>query len=127
MALLNAKDSERLTMAKILWLATVSPNSIPHLVPVWFVLNESKLYICTSEKSEKFSHIKGNCNVAFALEDGISPVSGNGKVIIRKPNEKNDILVIRKFKEKIDWNILTDKQYTILLEIEITKLLMRKN
>ena len=42
MALLNAKDSERLTMAKILWLATVSPNSIPHLVPVWFVLNESK-------------------------------------------------------------------------------------
>ncbi len=127
MMLLNSEDNKRLTNSKILWISTVSKNLIPHLVPVWHVLDNSKIYICIGEHSVKFHNIKGNPKVAFALEDGVNPLDGTGKAIFRNPDVDKDEAVIRKFKEKYDWDISTDKDYTILVEIEISKLFMRKN
>lgn len=125
--LLEPVESERLTNAKIIWLSTVSKDLIPHLVPIWFVLNDSKLFICTESKSVKVRNMLNNPIVAFSLEDGIRPLAGVGKVIfIRKPDEKKDSTVIKKFKDKYDWNILQDEQYNNLIEIEIEKLLFRQ-
>ena len=125
MALLNSSDAERLTKEKNLWLSTVSSESIPHIVPIWFVLHESKLYICTGKHSIKAKHIRNNPNIAFALEHGINPVSGIGKCIIKDIKTINSS-IITKFKEKYDWDITTDKDYTLLIEIEIEKMLLRK-
>ena len=125
--LLEPVESERLTNAKIIWLSTVSKDLIPHLVPIWFVLNESKLFICTESKSVKIRNMQNNSNIAFSLEDGITPLVGVGKAIfIGKPDEKKNSSVIKQFKDKYDWNILQDEQYNNLVEIEINKLLFRQ-
>lgn len=127
MSVLNSQDSERLINSKILWISTVSKNLTPHLVPVWHVLDHSKIYICIGKHSVKFHNIKGNHNVASALEDGINPLAGTGRAVFRNPNVDQDKVIIQKFKEKYDWDISTDKDYTMLVEIEISKLFMRKN
>lgn len=125
MTLLTSSDTERLIKEKNIWISTVSNESIPHLVPIWFVLHDSKLYICTSDQSKKAKHIKNNPKIAFALEDGINPVSGIGTCFIKNKNTI-DPLIIAKFKEKYDWDITTDNDYTLLVEIEIKRILMRK-
>ena len=126
MPLLNHEQTKRLDESKILWLATVSRYFVPHMVPIWFILHKSKLYICTEESSVKVKHLKNNPNLAFSLENGINPLSGQGKVLKRLPDQNKDSQIIKKFKEKYDWDITTDKQYNTLLEIEITKILMQK-
>ena len=123
---MKSEDQKRLSNAKIIWISTVSNNLIPHLVPVWFVMIDSKIYVCTEEKSVKVKNLKENSNLAFSLEDGINPLIGNGKAIVRYPDKNKDSLLIKGFKEKYGWDITTDEQYDILLEIKITKLLFRK-
>ena len=126
MSLLNLEETKRLEESKILWFTTVSKKSIPHMVPIWSVFHESKLYVCTEDSSIKIKHLKNNPHLAFSLEDGINPLSGQGKALIRLPDQNKDSLIIKKFKDKYDWDITIDKQYTTLLEIEITNILMRK-
>lgn len=123
---LSDEERKRLNKEKIIWFATVSQKSIPHLVPVWFVFNETKIYVCTSDSSVKVKHLKNNPNIAFSLEDGMHVLSGNGKTTIRLPNINKDSFIIHEFKKKYDWDISTDKEYNLLLEITITNLLMRK-
>lgn len=107
--------SSRLKKEKNLWIATVRPNTKPHLVPVWFIWDKINFYICISGKSVKYENIVQNGAVSLSLEDGSAPVicEGIAEVIERPWPEP----VLLDFKRKYDWDIRTDKEYDALVRI----------
>ena len=115
-----AKPRDRLESAQNVWIATVRPGGRPHLVPVWFVVDAGRWYVCTAPDSVKARNLQSNPNVALALEDGSNPhiVEGEARPVEPTPG------VVRKFKAKYDWDITTDTQYTQVFEVVVKKKLM---
>jgi len=114
-----AKDG-RLDSAQNVWVATVRPDGRPHLVPVWFVVDGGRWYICTAPDSVKARNLQTNSRIALALEDGSDPhiVEGEARVVEPGP------AVVRKFKEKYDWDIAEEAHYTQVFEVTVMKRVM---
>src|SRR3974377_1965832 len=112
---LNPQVERRLQTEQNLWLATVRPNSTPHLVPIWFVWVAGKIYFCTEAASIKVRNLIKNPKVSIALEDGSKPlvIEGRARPIGAAPKP-----VIEAFKKKDDWNISPDSEYNQVVEIE---------
>lgn len=108
------QDRARLENAHNLWLATVRPNHAPHLVPIWFVFAQEKIYLCTARDSVKARNISHNSRVAFSLEDGNDPlvVQGDAKILTAAPSA-----VRARFQEKYSWDIRRDPTYNCVIEI----------
>ena len=111
---------QRLRDERNIWLATVRPNSVPHLIPIWFVWHDEKIYICTGADSVKIRNLKENPRVALALEDGSTPImlEGMARLLAR---ETAPAEVVALFQSKYNWNVLTDDEYTIVIEVTPTK------
>ncbi len=113
--ILNPQVERRLQTEQNLWLATVRPNSTPHLVPIWFVWVSGKIYLCTGADSVKVRNLMQNPHVSIALEDGAHPLVIEGLAqpigVVPKP-------VIAAFMKKYDWNISNDSEYNQVVEIE---------
>ena len=84
-------------------------------MPIWFVWHAGRMYFCTSADSVKARNIAANPNVSVALEDGSTPIviEGQARSIGQAPQG-----VIDAFQGKYDWDITTDRQYTLVIEIE---------
>jgi hypothetical protein len=89
-------------------------------VPVWFVVDDDRWYICTAPDSVKARNLQVNPQIALALEDGAHPhiVEGAARAVTASPS------VARKFKDKYDWDITTDAQYTTVFEVVVKKTVM---
>ena len=113
----------RLQNQKNMWVSTVRPDGRPHLTPIWFAVYEEKWYFVTSPQAVKARNLQQNPRVALALEDGSDPlvVEGVARPVAASPE------VIRLFKEKFDWDITTDSQYSAVFEVEVTKRVMGKD
>src|SRR3989337_2091742 len=96
-----AKDG-RLDSAQNVWVATVRPDGRPHLVPVWFVVDGGRWYICTAPDSVKARNLQTNSRIAV------------------EPNPA----VVRKVKEKYDWDIAEEAHYTQVFEVVVKKRVM---
>ncbi len=95
--------NDRLAKERNVWIVTVRRDGRPHMVPVWFVWFESKIYVCIEPESVKGRNILLNRNVALALEDGSHPVICEGHAgVVEKPWPAS---VARTFDEKYDGNI----------------------
>jgi len=103
--------------AKNVWVATVRPGGRPHLVPVWFVVDGGKWYLCTAPGSVKARNLKANPRIALALEDGSNPYVVEGEARAVEPNPA----VVRRFKAKYDWDIATDSYYTQVFEVVVRR------
>lgn len=116
---LSTKIISRLGEEKNIWLASVHPNSKPHLVPVWFIWEDETFFICIYSGSVKFLNISQNESVSIALENGTKPAicEGISERIDRPWPEK----IVKKFKKKYDWDIQTDKEYDALIRISPQK------
>jgi PPOX class probable F420-dependent enzyme len=112
-------NDPRLLTEKNIWLATVRPDGRPHLVPIWFIWLNEKVYICTEGKSVKIKNIQANPRVSVALENGSQPAIGEGTAVILQPPYAGDI--IAEFKHKYDWDITQDASYNVLVEITPAK------
>jgi pyridoxine/pyridoxamine 5'-phosphate oxidase len=106
--------------ARNVWFATVRPDGRPHLVPIWFVVDGDRWYICTNPGSVKARNLKANSSVSLALEDGDRPfvVEGQARPV--------DVTagVADKFRAKYDWDITSDSEYTQLIEITVSRQLL---
>ncbi len=114
------RQDPRLDTDRNVWLATVRPDGRPHLVPIWFVVEGGRWYICTSPDSVKARNLQANPAVMLALEDGTNPhvVEGVARAVRPAP------AVVRKFKEKFNWDITADAEYGAVFEIEVTRQVM---
>lgn len=119
--MLKPEDRTRLQTAPNIWLASVRANGTPHLVPIWFVWLDDKLFFCTARQSVKARNIRANPSVALALEDGNDPVvlEGEAKILEDVPDA-----VAQSFKQKYDWNIHGDDTYDAVIEITPQRVLL---
>ena len=110
------QDSDRrLATQRNIWIATVRPDHRPHMAPVWFVWTEEKLYLCIEPESVKARNLAANHNVCLALEDGTHPVICEGEA--RALGRPWPAGVVALFREKYQWDIGAERQYTQLVEI----------
>lgn len=121
MELLNANEIKRLETERNVWLASVRPNGAPHLVPIWFVWVQERVFLCTSKDSVKARNIVQNPRVVFALQDGDDPVviQATARVLDEIPPA-----VRAAFREKFDWDIRGDGTYNALIEITPTRVVL---
>jgi F420H(2)-dependent biliverdin reductase len=110
-------SESRLETAKNMWLATVRPDGRPHLIPIWFGVHGGKWYFVTDPRSVKARNLQHNARVALSLEDGTMPLVVEG--VARQVQATTP--VIQLFKDKFDWDITTDTQYTAVYEVEVTR------
>ena len=113
---LLAKDVlHRLETEANIWLATVRPDGRPHLTPVWFAWYQEKLYACIQARSVKCRNLRQNSRVSLSLENGSNVVICEGTA--RFVTEPWPATIASIFRQKYEWNILTDSEYDRLLEI----------
>jgi PPOX class probable F420-dependent enzyme len=105
----------RLLSDKNIWLATVRAGGRPHLVPIWFVWVNDRMYVCTEAKSVKVRNIRANPRVAVSLENGTQPLIAEGVArLVGTPHPQD---VVAAFQEKYQWDISADATYNALVEI----------
>lgn len=89
-----------------IWLATVREDGRPHLVPLWFVWLNEKIYFCTGRHSQKFANLHRNQNVALALPDAGSVliIEGEAHASDRATTET----LAEYFFNKYEWDFRYD-------------------
>lgn len=88
--------SKFLNSQKILRLATIDKTGNPHIVPVWYLYQNDKIYIGTNTKTQKAKNIKKNPKVAYCVDVGINSPDiigvmgvGRAKLIVEKTKVKS--------------------------------------
>lgn len=83
---------EFLRSQKILRLATVAKDGVPHIAPVWYLYSAKKFYVGTIRATKKVRNIMENDVVSFCVDagtkaPGIYGVMGQGRarLILEKP------------------------------------------
>ena len=66
------KRDEFLREQKVLRLATINKEGMPHVVPVWYKYQKGKIYVGTNTKTQKAKNIAHNCApVSFCVDVGV--------------------------------------------------------
>jgi PPOX class probable F420-dependent enzyme len=113
----------RLEREQNIWIATIRPDGRPHLVPIWFVWLDGKVWICTPLNSQKVKNICKNPNVVISLEDGLNPVIFEGVAALQNDPPWPDRLA-PLFDRKYDWDFRTDDTASyVLVEITPTRMI----
>jgi nitroimidazol reductase NimA-like FMN-containing flavoprotein (pyridoxamine 5'-phosphate oxidase superfamily) len=116
---LPAAALQKLETAQNIWLASVRPDSRPHLTPVWFAWASEKLYVSIDPAGVKHRNLQANPLVALALEDGLHPVICEGRARLLAPPLPEEMLQI--FRKKYEWDINQESQYNQVYEVEPVK------
>jgi nitroimidazol reductase NimA-like FMN-containing flavoprotein (pyridoxamine 5'-phosphate oxidase superfamily) len=107
---------KRLQHEPNIWLASSRPDGKPHLVPIWFIWNRGRFYLCIESRSVKAHNVRNDRRVSLALEDGSNPVICEGEATTVPPPWPSEI--IRAFSKKYDWDISPTDQYDQLIRVE---------
>ncbi len=104
----------RFASQKNIWFATVKKNGQPHLVPVWFVWFEDKIYVCIEPTSVKAKNLDLSPFATLAIEDASKPIICECRArIVPEPWQQE---IFELFEQKYDWDIEAEEQYTQLIE-----------
>lgn len=107
----------RLSRESTIWLATVRSDGRPHLVPLWYIWLDEKIYVCTGSESQKYVNMFNNQNVALALTDtaNVLVIEGEAHSAPRPSIEP----LAEHFYHKYEWDFRFDESADWRL-IEIT-------
>ena len=70
---------ERLTRSHDFWLATVTPQGVPHLMPVWAVWHQDALWFSSGNGSRKARNIGGEPRCSLSTDNPLEPVIVHGR------------------------------------------------
>ncbi len=98
--------TSRLGREHTLWIATVRRDGRPHLIPLWFIWLEERLYICTTPGTQKFVNMTRNQMVALSLPDTENTLIIEGEAHVAD-QETVDILA-EYFYHKYEWDFRYD-------------------
>lgn len=96
----------RLGRESTIWVATVRADGRPHLVPVWFVWLEDKIYIATGSETQKFANLYHNQKIALALPDPLAVVIIEGEAHVA--DHKTVDILADYFYHKYEWDFRYD-------------------
>ena len=107
----------RLGRESTIWLATVRADARPHLVPIWYVWLDEKIYISTGSETQKFTNMYHNQEVTLALPDPneVIILEGEAHVADRQTVDR----LADYFYHKFEWDFRYDETAEWRL-IEIT-------
>ena len=71
---------ERLVRSHDLWLATVTPQGAPHLMPVWAVWRAGRLWFSSSNGSRKARNLGSESRCTVSTDNPLEPVVVQGRV-----------------------------------------------
>lgn len=118
-----AAAAPRLERERNIWLCTVRADGRPHLIPIWFVWHDQKVWVCTPAGTQKHVNIQRNPHVAAALEDGATPIILEGLAAERNDPATREALN-PVFMRKYEWDFVHDDDADyLLIAITPTKLL----
>lgn len=112
---------QRLADERNVWLATNRVGHPPHLIPIWFVWDDGRFWICTSQ-SVKSQNIEADPHVTIALEDGNAPVVGEGIATLHERPYPEAVCLA--FGEKYQWDVNRpdeDGAYDVLIEVPVDR------
>jgi len=100
-----------------IWLATVRRDGRPHMVPVWFVWLDERIYIATGAETQKYINLYNNQNVALALPnaDKVVIIEGEAHAADRRTTDT----LADYFYNKYEWDFRYDESSDWRL-VEIT-------
>jgi len=121
-----------LAKGRILKLATIQKKK-PHLIPIWYLYEDGKLFFCTSRTSKKIKNIENNNKISACVDIGewfydLKYVTVEGKARILRQGDAKDIAekIMVKYLGSIDdpnaKEYLNDPNI-IMVEITPTKIL----
>ena len=65
---------ERLTRSHDYWLATVTDRGAPHLMPVWAVWDDGKLWFSSANSSRKARNLAAESRCTLSTDNPLEPV-----------------------------------------------------
>lgn len=83
---------ERLARARNFWLATVSPDGAPHVMPVWAVWHDGSLWFSSASGSRKARNLAAEPLCSLATEDAVEPVVVHGRA--RRRTDRASLLAM---------------------------------
>ena len=107
----------RLGRESTIWIATVRGDDRPHLVPVWYVWLQGKVYLATGTHTQKFINLYGNQSVALALPDPASVIIIEGEA--HASHHQTVETLADYFYNKYEWDFRYDESADWRL-IEVT-------
>jgi PPOX class probable F420-dependent enzyme len=114
--------ADRLGTDRNVWLTTVRVDGSPHTTPIWFRWAEGAFWVCTTDTSIKARNVAHRPRVSVALEDGNRPVVAEG--VARRCSPPYPPAVVAAYVEKFDWDITSDAEYDVLLEVPVARWLL---
>jgi len=70
---------ERLTRSHDFWLATVTPDGAPHLMPVWAVWHQGMLWFSSASGSRKARNLAVEPRCSLSTDNPLEPVVVHGR------------------------------------------------
>ncbi len=70
---------QRLIRSHDFWLATVTPDGAPHLMPVWAVWHTGQLWFSSSSGSRKARNLTAQPRCSLSTDDPLEPVVVQGR------------------------------------------------
>lgn len=71
---------ERLAASHDYWVATVTPDGRPHVMPVWGVWDDAAVWFSSSSQSRKTRNLAANPRAAITTDNPLQPVVVEGNV-----------------------------------------------
>jgi nitroimidazol reductase NimA-like FMN-containing flavoprotein (pyridoxamine 5'-phosphate oxidase superfamily) len=71
--------AERLSSSHMYWIATVRPDSRPHVMPVWGVWLDNVFYFSSGRQSRKGRNLAANAHCVVSVQDGTNCVIVEGE------------------------------------------------
>jgi F420H(2)-dependent biliverdin reductase len=97
----------RLSRETTIWLATVRGDGRPHLVPLWYIWLDGRLYVCTGSQTQKYVNMYQNQNVALALPDAMNVVMIEGEAHTADRSQIDTLA--EHFYHKYEWDFRYDE------------------
>jgi hypothetical protein len=124
--MISSEVGRRLESAPIAWFSSVRPDHSPHTVPVWFVHDNTHLWVASSSTSRKVVNVRSNPQVALAI-DGSAPRT----LVAQARAETLDVVehpyVVAGFAEKYHGFDITAESVArslVLMRLTITRWLL---
>lgn len=105
---------EKFAAADTCWVSSVRPDGRAHLAPIWHVWCDSRIYLVTPHGSVRARNISVNPRVSVALPDPMNVLIIEGAA---RPAPARAAQLQPLFQSKYDWDIATDADYDMIIEI----------
>lgn len=112
----------RLGRESEIWIATVRYDGRPHLVPVWFIYLDRKLYFSTGTETQKWTNLLSNQNISLSLPDTnkVVMIEGEAHAVGHQVTQE----LAEHFYNKYEWDFREDDSANWrVVEVTIHKVL----